>query len=87
MIGNKFQVDSQYLVVGPIDRLLRGGIGLIILLFTYALHYTILEFAALHVLVCFIWLTAMTGWDPFYFIVKRAWSAYKDHAAMNGRFK
>ena len=87
MIGNKFQVDSRYLVVGPIDRMVRGGIGLIILLFTYAVPMHILEFAGLHVVVCFIWLTGMTGWDPVYYLVKRLWEAYKDHAAINGRFK
>lgn len=87
MIGNKFQVDSRYLVVGPIDRLIRGGIGLLILLVTYKLHMTMDKFLILHVIVCFFWLTALTGWDPFYLLVKRVWEAYKDHAAISGRFK
>ena len=87
MIGNKFQIANQYLVVGPIDRLLRGGIGLIILLFTYSLDLHILQFAGLHVVVCFIWLTALTGWDPVYYLVKKLWEAYKDNAAINGKFK
>ncbi len=87
MIGNKFQVDSRYLVVGPIDRMVRGGIGLIILLFTYGLHFTMAKFLFLHITAIFFWITGLTGWDPFYFAFKTAWGAYKDRRAINGRFK
>jgi len=87
MIGNKFQAANRYLVVGPIDRLARAGLGLIILLFTYSLDLPILQFAILHGLVCFIWLTALTGWDPFYHIVKITWKAYRTRSGISGRFK
>jgi len=87
MIGNKFQVDSRYLVVGPIDRLIRAGLGFFILILTYALHFTMEKFLVLHLIACFLWLTALTGWDPFYLLVKRAWEAYRDRAAISGRFK
>lgn len=87
MIGNKFQAANRYLVVGPIDRMVRGGLGLIIFLFAYNLPLHILQFTGLLVLVCFIWLTALTGWDPIYYIVKSTWNAYQEKSAINGRFK
>ncbi len=86
-MGLKSKVKHKFLVVGPIDRLIRGGFGFIILIFTYTLDYTIIQFAGLHMIFCFFALTAMTGWDPAYYFIKQLWEGHKVRSAISGRFK
>jgi len=73
--------------VGPIDRILRGFIGLMILITTHSLNLTILDFALLHIITVYFWVTGLTGWDPVYALIKGAWGNAKDTMGINGRFK
>ncbi len=73
--------------VGPIDRIFRGFIGLIILIICYSLNLPILDFAILHIITVYFWVTGLTGWDPIYAIVKTAWGNAKETMSINGRFK
>ena len=72
--------------VGPIDRIFRGFIGLMILVISYSLDLAILDFAIMHIVSVYFWVTGLTGWDPFYAIAKTTWHNAKETMSINGRF-
>ena len=74
-------------MVGPMDRIFRSFIGLMGLVTAYSLDLNILDFAIMHIITVYLWVTGLTGWDPFYAITKTAWNSAKDNLAINGRFR
>ena len=72
--------------VGPIDRIFRGFIGLMILITAYALNLTILDFAIFHIVTIYFWVTGLTGWDPFYALIKTTLQNIRESNSINGRF-
>jgi len=85
MIKNK-RYENINQVVGPVDRLTRGAIAFIILVVSFTLPFTILEFAQMCGVTIYFFFTALTRWDPFYAVFYRLHQEYKDNAAINGRF-
>lgn len=73
-------------VVGPIDRMIRAAIAFLILVVSFTLPFTIVEFAALCGVTLYFFFTALTRWDPIYAVFQSAWQNYKDKAAISGRF-
>jgi hypothetical protein len=82
MINNK----STSEIVGPIDRIFRFFIGLMILITAYVFDVHIVEFAVLHVICLYFWLSMLLGWDPFYGVIFKIRRFYLDHRGMNGNF-
>ena len=86
MFNNNRNFVSSNQIVGPIDRMIRGTIALMVLVTSFTLPLTIFEFAEFCGVTIYFFFTALTRWDPFYAIFYRFWQNYKDNAAMNGRF-
>jgi len=83
--NRKFVSTNQ--IVGPVDRILRGAIALMVIIISFTLPLTIFEFAQFCGVTIYFFFTALTRWDPFYAVFQKAWQNYKDNAAMNrGRF-
>jgi len=78
--------ENNNQVVGHIDRLTRGAIAFLILVISFTLPLSILEFAQMCGVTIYFFFTALTRWDPFYAVFYKLQQEYKDSAAINGRF-
>ena len=83
---NKKEFVTKNQVVGPIDCMLRTVVGLIIMVASFVLSLTIFEMTELLGVTIYLWVTAITKWDPFYLIFYSLWEKYKTDAAIKGRF-
>ncbi len=81
MIRNKPQA-----LIGPIDRIIRVSIGFMILIFAYTLPLPTLDFAELHMVTVYLWVTVMVSWDPFYAIARKIKQARMERRVMSGKF-
>ncbi|MDH5259406.1 MAG: DUF2892 domain-containing protein [Gammaproteobacteria bacterium] len=84
--ANKKKFINPNQVVGTIDCMFRGVAGLIILVASFAFSLSIFEMTELFSLTIYLWLTGITGWDPFYAIFYAVWRKYKANSGINGRF-
>lgn len=82
----KKEFISRNQVVGPIDSMLRTVIGLVILVSSFVLSLSIFEMTELFGVTIYLWVTAITRWDPVYQVFYTLWDKYKTDAAIKGRF-
>jgi len=87
LVKKPFDPKKINQIVGTVDRLIRFTIGFVILIIAYILNFSILHFAELHAITIYLWVSALTGWDPFYAISNQILKFYRTSAAINGRFK
>ncbi len=73
-------------LLSPIDRIVRLTIGFMILVFAYTLSLPTLDFAELHMVTVYLWVTVMVSWDPFYAIVHKIRKMRYEERVMSGKF-
>lgn len=73
-------------VVGPVDRVVRAAVGLIILTASFTLQLSIFEMTEFFSVTIYLWLTGLTRWDPFYALFYKLFYAYKTNSAIKGKF-
>jgi len=73
-------------LIGPFDRIFRVVIGVMLLIFTYALHLTNTWFAAMHLAAVYLWITTMVVWDPAYAVVYKVIITYREYKNLRGEF-
>jgi len=86
MKNNKDSLLTSNHVVGPIDRMFRAVIGLVVLITSFAFDLNIVEMTKLFCITIYFWLTGLTGWDPFYSLAYKAWHHFKTEYDISGRF-
>ena len=86
IVKKSYKFENINQVVGPIDRLIRANIAVLILLTSFILSFEIFEFAIACGTSIYFFFTALTRWDPFYAVTFKVWNEYKDRLAIGGRF-